>query len=250
MVDEINLLDTSKITELVDRYKPFVVEVKKRLMSLVIAFVGATLLGFIFYEQLIKLLIALLNLDGVNIVFTSPFQFINLAVSCGLALGLIVVFPLLVFQILSFVRPALKRLEYRMVKSLIPFAIFLFLVGFVLGVIVMRWQIEIFTSKSELLGIQNILDFSSLLSTILLTSAFLGVGFQFPIVLIVLQHYDIVNRKQLAKARKWVYLGSFMFALVLPPESIIADIFLSLPLIFLFELSLVLGVVFRRKTKK
>lgn len=249
-MDETNLLDTSKLTELAARYKPFVVEVKRRVVRVVATFFAATILGFVFYEQIIRMLIALLNLDGVNIVFTSPFQFINLAVSCGLATGLVIVFPFLIFQILSFVRPALKRPEFRMLKSLIPFSVFLFLIGFILGVIVMRWQIEIFTTKSQLLGIQNILDFSSLLSTILVTSALLGVGFQFPIVLIILQHYDIVSRKQLAKGRKWVYLGSFIFALLLPPESIIADVFLSLPLIFLFELSLVLGSMFKRRRNK
>ncbi|EKE05150.1 MAG: hypothetical protein ACD_19C00425G0011 [uncultured bacterium] len=73
----------------------------------------------------------LLDLNGVNIVFTSPFQFLNLAVSSSLSLGLIITIPLLIYQFLTFLKPALKVKEYRSVMSLLPVSIILFIGGFV-----------------------------------------------------------------------------------------------------------------------
>jgi len=112
-----------------------------------------------------------------------------------------------------------------------------------MGAYIMRWQIQIFLGRSEFLGIGNILDISKLLSVILLTSGFLGIGFQFPIVLLILMQMGVVKHHKLARQRPWVYLAAFIFALLLPLDSILADIILTLPLVFLFEITLILDKV-------
>lgn len=225
---------------LIEKFTPYLREFKRRIVFTLSLFGISTILGFIFYEKIIKFLISGLSLEGINIVFTSPFQFINLAVSCGIATGLIITFPLIITQILNFLKPALKNTEFKLVTKYIPFSLILFLVGFVFGSIIMKWQIEIFLQSSFNLGIGNILDISNLLSTVLLTSTFLGLGFQFPIVLLILSRLGILQKQSLTKHRKWIYLGSFIFAILLPVDSILADLFLSLPLIVLFEVTILM----------
>jgi sec-independent protein translocase protein TatC len=229
------------------KYSPFLKEVRKRVLFTLYVFIVTMFAGFFFYEKIIKFLIDLLSLKGINIVFTSPFQFINLSISCGVATGLVTVFPFFVAQVLSFLKPALKRKEFKMIVRFLPFCLFLFLIGFTFGALIMKWQIDIFLTRSVALGIGNMLDISRLLSTVLLTSALMGVGFQFPIVLLLLMRLGIVGRQQLAKKRLWVYLGSFIFSMLLPPDSILADILLSLPLIVLFEFTLILSRILERK---
>lgn len=224
----------------IEKYSPFVKEVKTRIIRTLSLFALTTIIGFVFYENIIKFLIEVLGLKGVNIVFTSPFQFINLAISCGIATGLICTFPLIISQILSFLRPALKSNEFKLIRKYIPFSLTLFLIGFVFGALIMKWQIEIFLQSSINLGIGNILDISKLLSTVLLTSAFLGMGFQFPVVILTLGRLGLLERRSLSKHRKWIYVASFAFAILLPVDSILADIILSLPLIILFEITLLL----------
>lgn len=242
-MENIKPFQSSELSSLITKYSPFFKEARKRVIIVLVVFAIATMMGFTFYEKIIKILIELLSLEGVNIVFTSPFQFINLAFSCGLACGLIAVTPLVVAQVLSFLKPALRRKELRTVTRLLPFSLILFMVGFAFGAIIMKWQIEIFLERSVSLGIGNMLDISGLLSTVLITSALMGTGFQFPVVLLLLMRIGILNHKQISSKRPWVYLGSFVFALFLPPDSILADIFLSLPLIVLFESTLLLSRV-------
>lgn len=225
-------------------------EVRKRLFFVVSIFVIAMIVGFSFYEQIIRFLVNFLSLQGVNIVFTSPFQFINLAISSGVACGLIAAFPLIIAQFMSFMKPALRKGEYKLVLNMLPFSIFLFLVGFIFGAIIMKWQVQIFMDKSVTLGIGNVLDISRLLSVVLITSALMGVGFQFPVVLLMLMHFGVIKRNQLSKQRPWVYLGSFIFALFLPPDSILADFLLSLPLVILFEITLILNRIFEARRSK
>lgn len=210
-------------------------------------FVVAMIVGFVFYETIIRFLIDILSLKGINIVFTSPFQFINLAISCGIATGLVLVFPLLIYQISSFLKPALRRKEYTMIIGFFPFSLILFIFGFSFGFLIMKWQIEIFLAKSVSLGIGNVLDISRLLSTVLITSVLMGVSFQFPIIMFLLLRFRVVKYHQLRKWRLWVYLGSFLFAILLPPDSVLADILLTLPIVILFELTLILGRIFEKK---
>ena len=228
-------------------YRPFLLEVKKRVVRTLVVFTIATVAGFFLYEKIIKLLIALLSLKGINIVFTSPFQFINLAISCGFACGVIASFPLLVFQFVSFLKPALREKEYKIITLLLPFSFILFTLGFLFGGLIMKWQIEIFLDKSVSLGIGNILDISRLLTTVLLTSVLMGVSFQFPIVLLMLLRFGLIKMSSLRRMRPGIYLASFIFSMLLPPDSILADILLTLPLIILFELTLLLNSMFGKK---
>jgi len=246
-VENNTLSEDSELDLLIKKYSPYLAEIRKRFLITLAFFAAGTTIGFIFYENIIKFLIGNLSLKGVNVVFTSPFQFINLAISCGIATGLVFVFPFLIYQIFSFLRPALKDKEYNLLLGFVPSSIFLFVVGFLFGIVVMKWQIEIFLSQTVTLGIGNILDISHLLSLVLLTSALMGAAFQFPIVIFILLRLDIINHHQLSKQRLWVYLGSFIFAILLPPDSVLADVLLSLPLIVLFEVTLLLDRIFQRK---
>ena len=226
---------------IINKFSPFLMEVKKRLFFTASIFAIGTIGGFAYYEKIIKFLVDILSLKGINIVFTSPFQFINLAISCGLVSGLVVAFPLIIAQLVSFLKPALRPKEYRMLVDLLPFSIFLFLIGFTFGAVIMKWQIEIFLAKSVTLGIGNILDITHLLTTVILTSALMGVAFQFPIILLILLRLGIVKHSVLTKQRPWVLLGSLIFAMLLPPDSILADFILTLPLVILFEVTLLLS---------
>lgn len=239
--------ESAELSAVIKKYSPFVAEIRKRIIYTVVAFAIATISGFVFYENIIRFLIDILSLRGVNVVFTSPFQFINLSISCGLAAGLVIVFPLIIFQILSFLRPALQRKEFQTVASFIPLAIALFIGGFSFGILIMRWQIQIFLSRASSLEIGNILDISRILSTVLLTAVLMGIGFQFPIILYLLMKLGVIKSTHLNKWRKWVYLGSFIFAIMLPPDSLIADFLLTLPLVILFELTLILYYFFGSK---
>jgi len=242
-MDEKELLGGNTLQQTINKYYPLLAEARKRVFFIVSIFIIGVLGGFVFYEKIISFVIKIFSLTGINIVFTTPFQFINLAFTCGFVVGLVLAFPLIVSQVLSFLRPALKDKEYKTLLYFLPFSIILFLIGFGFGALIMKWQIQIFLTQSTSLGIGNVLDVSRLLSVILLTSSVMGIGFQFPIVLLLLMKFKVLTHKQIAAQRVWVYLGAFIFAILLPIDSILADILLTLPLVILFEVTLILHKV-------
>ena len=221
-------------------------EVKKRLLLIASVFAIGTAGGFIYCNQIIKFMVSALSLNGINIIFTSPFQFINLSITTGVIVGLLAAFPLIIIQFMSFLKPALRAKEFKTTVNFLPFSIFLFIIGFAFGAVIMKWQIEIFLTQSVNLGIGNMLDVTHLLSVVLITSALMGLAFQTPVILLVIMRLGILKHAQLSKVRPWVYIGSFIFAVLLPPDSIIADILLTLPLVILFEVTLILNKAMER----
>lgn len=246
-MEKLQALEPPNLQAIVDKFSPFLYEVRKRIVVTFIFFIVSTIVGFLFYEQIIGVIIDLLSLGHVNIVFTSPFQFINLAISCGAATGIVLSFPLILYQIMAFLKPALRKKEYNIVVRLIPFSLILFVFGFLFGALVMKWQIDIFVDRSVSLGIGNVLDISRLLSTVIWTAAIMGLLFEFPIVLLGLLKMGLIKRGKLGQYRYYIYLLSFIIAIFLPPDSILADVLLSLPLIILFEITLLIDRAYRRK---
>ncbi len=249
-MDEKGILGGQTLQDTINKYYPLLLEARKRVMFIASIFMVGIIGGFVFYEKIIGFVINIFSLNGINIVFTSPFQFLNLAFSCGFMVGLVLAFPLIISQVLSFLRPALKNSEYKTLLYYLPFSIILFLIGFGFGAFIMKWQIEIFLHQSTSLGIGNILDISRLLSVVLLTSSVMGAGFQFPIVLLLLMKFKVLTHKQIVKQRVWVYFGALIFAILLPIDSILADILLALPLVILFEVTLILHKITGGDTAK
>lgn len=206
----------------------------------VVFFIASTL-GFIYYEKIIRTVLGIFDLEGVNIVFTSPFQFINLAINSAFLVGTIVVFPMIIWQVLMFARPALKAKEFQLILSLLPLSVMLFIGGIGFGIVIMRYIIILFYEKSLQLNIGNFLDISQLLSQVLVTGLLMGIAFQFPIVLTILLKAKIILYRALVDKRFFAYGISIVFAAILPPTDLLSLVLLTVPLVILFELTLVLN---------
>lgn len=229
------------------KYLPYLYEIRTRLFITVIIFVAASLAGFIFYEKIIRFILNIFDLKGVNIVFTSPFQFINLAIQSAFIVGLIVIFPIAIYQIMSFVRPALSPKEFKNLVMLMPLSLFLFGTGFSYGVIIMRYTITIFYQKSVELSIGNLLDVTQFLSQTLVTAIMLGVALQFPLVMTLLIRMGIVEKSVFARKRVFFYGASLIFATFLPPTDLLSLAFLFSPLIAMYEVTILLNRATYRK---
>ncbi len=234
------------VQENINRYLPLLSEVRRRILFVFSIFLLFGVVGFFYYEKIIVFIIDMIDLGEVNIVFTSPFQFLNLAISSSLLIGTIATIPLLLYQVLHFLKPALKSKEYRSIIAFMPLSIVLFLGGFTFGFFMMKYVVSIFYSKSLELDIGNMLDISKLLSQILVTSSLMGVAFQYPIVMSLLMRFKVVSLATFVKQRPIAYMVALSFAALMPPTDILSLILLTLPLILLFEITLFLNKIFTK----
>ncbi len=236
--------ETSVTTDLESfslRYSPYFSEIRKRLTFTACLLIITSIIGFIYADRVIGLIVEAFGIKGVNIVFTSPFQFINLSLTISLLMGATILFPLIIFQIISFLKPALTNKEFKLILYLLPVSILLFIGGVVFGIVIMHYIVGAFYLESVKLNLGNFLDISNLISHILIISILMGFTFQFPVVITILMRLKLIRHQTLTKRRFWIYAGSAMLAGLLPPADIPSTVAYFLILVVLFELSLLLN---------
>lgn len=223
------------------KYAPYLNELRKKLFIVLTLFFTFAVIGAVFYKQILTFIMGRFDLEGINIVLTSPYQIIELAVQIGVLCGVVVALPLLLWYLIAFLRPALEDDEFKNIVSLAPVSLLLFLVGFMFGTTIMNAIISLFTRASDKLNIQNLWDISRFFSQTLFMGVAMALAFQFPIVLTILMRFGIIQKPHLVKSRPLIYGGIIIFAILMPPTDILSLAILTLPLFLLFELTLLLN---------
>lgn len=220
-------------------------ELRDRLVRSVIGVVVTTLLAFLFINPIMEVL---LNLAGNHTIQaidpTETFgTYFKVAFTAGLGLAM----PLLVYQLLRFLAPGLRRGEQRALLFSLPFIVLCFASG-----ALFCYFIILPSTLNFLLGFGDprILKQISLTKFIGFVSNFIlavGVSFELPVVLLMLAKLGIVSYDRLKGFRKYAFLLAFVIAAVITPtpdpfnQSLVA-----IPLFLLYELGLQLSRFARR----
>lgn len=221
-------------------YKPYISEIRKRLRITAVFFAAGFVAGFLLVEQIIKLFLEIFDLENVQITFTSPYQIFNLSVNTGLFLGILVATPVLITQLLLFIKPALSKKESKTLIWYLVISIFLYLLGFFFGLTIMKYTILSLSSRVSIGQVGNYWDIEIFLSQVLLTSAVLGLVFQLPLIAAIMVKFDWIDIKKLNEKRPYILVGMFVFIALLPPTDAFSLILMVVPLILLYEITLLI----------
>ncbi len=235
------IAEPSALDATIAKYTPYLKEIQSKLFIVLCVFLGSGILGFIYYQQILGFVMHLFRMENINLVLTSPYQFIDLAVNTGLLIGLVTALPLLGYYFLTFVRPALAEREYRLIVRLYPLAVILFVVGFFFGGWIIQLIINLYAQTSLDFAVGNLWDVSHFFTQILATGISLALIFELPIVLTALLKLKLIKIAGLKKSRKFIYAAILIFVAFLPPNDIISLALLSLPPLLLFEITLLLN---------
>lgn len=206
-------------------------ELRYRLIVSVGAILVASLAAAIWYDQLYQVLLrpylkavellAASNpaLDTSTVIsgVTAPF---TLAVQICVVAGLVAASPVWIFQIWRYIVPALLANERRWALLFIAAAVPLFLLGVVVGYLIMPQGIYVMLSFTpQSVPVLNLLDVKQFLELTLRLMVVFGLGFLMPVVVVVLNLLGVVTARQLAKARLYVVFGTFVFGAVATPST-------------------------------
>ncbi|MBU6499416.1 MAG: twin-arginine translocase subunit TatC [Rhodospirillales bacterium] len=173
---------------------------------------------------------------------TEPFfTFIKVAMFGALALSL----PVIVGQLWLFIAPGLYRSEKR---AMLPFLIatpVLFVMGAALAyyfVFPFAWKFFLsFQSAAGAGGLPIVaeLKVSEYLDLVMKLIFAFGIAFQLPVALSLMAKVGIVSSKGLKRYRRYAYVGMFVIAAILAPPDVITQTGLAVPLIALYEMSII-----------
>jgi sec-independent protein translocase protein TatC len=224
------------------------VELRSRLVRSVIALIIAFCVCLYFSDDILGFLIKPLKdafPDGQGqLIFTKLYEVFFVELKVALFAGFFVSFPVIANQLWAFVAPGLYAKEKR---AFLPFLIatpVLFTAGAALAYYVVmptafRWFLG-FEGTAGGLEVEALPSAGDYLSLVMQFILAFGVSFLLPVLLLLLNRAGIVTRAQFAAARRYVIVGVVALAAIVTPPDPGSQVILAIPLLILFEGSLVL----------
>jgi len=227
-------------------------ELRRRIVIVIIGFIIAFIIGFFLARPAIVYLQYADVANGIdlhNFRITDP---VNIFVEMALVIGVVIVSPLLMYQLWAFVSPGLYENERKVTLSYIPTSIMLFLCGIAFAYFVLfPYVLHFMVHLSQSLGIHNVIGINEYFHFLLQITLPFGVIFELPIVVMFLTRLGFITPHFLSKIRKYAYFILLIIAGIITPPDVLSQIIVMIPLVFLYELSLIISRrTYKRKMLK
>jgi sec-independent protein translocase protein TatC len=209
-------------------------ELRNRLIKVVVAIAIASIVGFVFGDQIVAILKAPLP-GGKPLFFTGVGDAFTIKLKIAIVVGIIIAMPVVLWQLWQFVAPGLTADERKVVRPWLPLAFLFFALGTAIAYIVLPYAAG-FLIGFETPDLQALITAGEYFDFV--TTMFLAFGLimEFPIILFGLSRVGIVTSKRLAAARRMAILGIAIFAaMITPGTDMVSPVVLGLTMYLLFE---------------
>lgn len=218
-------------------------ELRWRIIRSLIAIIVGTILGLIFAKKTLALLIwptthlnpplqlQVLKVQGMFVV----------TLEVGFFSGLVLSIPYIFYQLWKFISPGLLEREKRYFPQLLGSVTLLFLAGICFAYfLVLPFAIKFFIGLAPPSIAANIaIDFY--ISFVIRILLLFGLVFELPVLSFFLSKIGILSPEMMKSYRRHAIVGIFILAAILTPPDPFTQILLAVPLIILYEISIVIS---------
>ncbi len=234
-----------KPTPFVEHFRELRNRIAVIVLSLVVCFGLTISFAGEIYQFLVQPLADAMPGENRRLIYTGLTETFFTYVKLGFFSSFILAFPIVAYQIYAFIAPGLYKKER---KVMLPFMLLspaLFVLGAAMAyymIFPMAWG---FFLSFESVGLDGDLpiqlearvsEYLSLVTSIIIA---FGVAFQLPVVLILLARVGFISADSLRKKRKYALIGIVTLAAVVTPPDVISQIGLAIPLLLLYEISII-----------
>ncbi|HEV2562692.1 MAG TPA: twin-arginine translocase subunit TatC [Rhizomicrobium sp.] len=237
------------------------IELRKRLIWSIVAFVICFLFCFAFAKQIyafltLPLASALAGQPNDHLIYTALYETFFTYVKVGMFAGLCLAFPIIAVQIWMFIAPGLYKQERRafwpfMIASPVLFIIGAAFVFYIMLPFAIRFFVGYETPGGNgVLGIQLQAKVSEYLDFVMTLIFAFGLCFQMPVLLSLLGRVGILTSAQLRSVRRYAIVGIFAVAAIMTPPDVFSMMSLAIPLVALYEISILCVWLIERSRAK
>tara|TARA_B100000767_G_scaffold275657_1_gene314081 strand:- start:6424 stop:7224 length:801 start_codon:yes stop_codon:yes gene_type:complete len=232
---------------------------KSRIKLLVALFIIAVAAGFSLTKSVIKWLIApeRLPLD-VNIIVTSPIEFILLQFQISVSFGIVIIGLFLMIEALrkgvnnDAIRLRLAELELKPPKFSLAFITTIgFTILFALAGLLYSWEfltpmiLQYLTEDAQTAGLSTEWRLSGYVGFIVNLALACVIGFQSPVITLLVLRLGVVTRSQISQYRKHIWFTAFVLGAFLSPPDPLSLFLVAMPVVILFEFAMVIDSIFK-----
>jgi sec-independent protein translocase protein TatC len=220
-------------------------ELRKRIIITLGTFILLLILSLIYVQNIYNWLVQDLP---VKLAILGPSDILWVYMMLASVIAIAGTIPIAAHQIWLFVRPALKENERKVTLVYIPALFILFILGICFGYfVIFPIVFNFLLSLSEDMFMTFFTTEKYFRFMIYMTLPF-GILFELPVIIMFLTSLGVLNPYRLQQVRKYAYFVLILTAVLITPPDFLSDILVIIPLLFLYECSVLLSkVVYRRK---
>ena len=227
-------------------------ELRKRLLYSIIAVIAGTAIAFPFWEKVVVWLKrpaqALNNGEGVPLIATQVTEAFTTSFRVSILAGLILAFPIVLYQVIRFVAPGLTSKEQRYLLAFLPAVLLVFLAGVAFGYLVLTPQALPFLLSFGGEVVQPQIRVSSYVDVMVRLLFWMGIVFETPLIMLLLARIGIANARRFSRFRRyWIVVAFVLGAVITPTVDPVNQALVAIPLLVLYEVGIVLVRVLGRK---
>ena len=230
------------------QYLSHISEAKKRVIRSLLVFFAVFSVVWNYSDSIIEKLIELTDL---KIITVSAFEMFLSEMYISLFVTLLIVMPYLGFELYKFISPGLFPKEKRIILwCSVPFYV-MFLIGSIVPTIFFISVVMSILTQFYVAGVEQTVSLASYVSLVLSTSIAFGVLFCIPNVSGILTYLGVLNSSVMSKYRKHFIVVSMVFCAIITPGPDAASLILmELPVIFIYEGSIIISKIIECLCKK
>ncbi len=235
------------------------VELRKRLLWVMVTMGLATCVCYTFAQEIYSFLVAPLAAamgpnDTGRLIYTGLTEAFFTYLQVAFFAGVFITFPILLWQVWMFVAPGLYKNERGAVMPFLVATPVLFFTGaacvyYVMIPLAWPFFLSFETNAGETaLPIQLETRVSEYLHLVMTLIFAFGLAFQLPVLLTLMARAGLITEETLVKRRKYAIVIIFIVAAVLTPPDVFSQTALAVPLLALYEISILVIRYYARKS--
>ena len=193
-----------------------------------------------------------INQEHVNLISIKMSGQITTHIVVALVAGLILAFPVVIFEFWRFLKPALHSNEAKHARGAVVVSSLLFFLGVLFGYFLLApLSIHFLTTYSVSEDVVNQINIRSYIGTLTSICLATGLVFELPIIAYFLTKIGVITPSFMRKYRKHAIVVIFIVAAIITPPDVFSQMLVSIPLLILYEVSIyVSAVVMKRREKE
>jgi len=219
-------------------------ELRYRIIFIIVSVIVCTIAAYCFSTHILNFLLIPIKELVENLIALKPTEGFMVTLKVSFLSGVVIASPIVLYQFWAFVAPALKKNEKKLFLPIIFISPLLFLLGvsFAFTIVLPLGIKFLLQFTPPLVKDQYSIDFY--ISFLIFFVLAFGVVFELPLVVMVLTKLGLISPEMLRNKRKHAIVGIFILAALLTPPDIITQLLLALPILLLYEISLLLSRIF------
>ncbi|HET9949207.1 MAG TPA: twin-arginine translocase subunit TatC [Longimicrobiales bacterium] len=224
-------------------------ELRWRILWSLLAITLGTLVSFVLFVryEILELLMAPIRRGygdpNLELIYLSPATPFFVTLKLAIYGGVILAFPIIVYEIWAFLSPALEKREKRAVIPALYLGLVLFLAGVALAYFVALPVTLEFFQGFQSASLEGQLEINATLGFVVKLLLAFGVVFELPVVIMALSALGLVTPKFLREKRRHaIVLITILASFITPGDAITLTLMMMLPLVLLYEFGILLSV--------